>query len=659
MDSAVHIVKTGDLNPHLYIWPSLVIYIQALIYKLNLLWGTWRGYYVGPESLPDHNHIFALAPELYLWGRTFSALVGATAVAGVYHLGAAIFGRPAGIVAGLLLLTSPLHVEYSHYLVTDVTMGACGLLALAAAWHLVERPGARAALLAGAAVGLAAAAKYNGLYAAIPVGLAWLLAFRSGFGFGRRLAVALGMVLAGGIVFLLANPYVLLDWRDWSRGFVFQVNAYLPATNLEQAGTAFAKQLGMLWETDAVFLAAGAMGGLILLVAAVHNRRTDPRLARAATLILPFPPLYILLMARFTEVYERNLIITLPFLALAAGYAAAAVARWLWGEMAADVGGQRTQFVTHFAFYALAILLVAESARVSVNFDLYMAATESRNQAAAWLAGELRAGHRAAVELHPLQTCAPAPWSCPEPDVFSPNVQLTHRPPSWYAAHGYDYVMLVGKETALLGSSEETGRRAGGTLAPYLSLPLVRLFDGDDEGGKGPTVRVFRTAPSPPTIAVATRSGVRFGGIAELWGYALAPLTSTATLYDPASDRPSGPYRPGGAVGVHLYWRALPAAPATPGNWTVALHLLDSQGKIAAQLDPPLISSGRSRPVREWYTNEFLDSAYNLALPDGIPPGTYRLTLTLYDAPNGPALAVQPPGMAPTALDLGPISAER
>ena len=111
VDLAVGIVKTGDLNPHWAVYPALMIYLQAAVDLLNLWWGTWRGFYVGPESLPDHNHTFALAPGVYLWGRTFSALIGGATVAGLYRLGAARLGRGAGLVAALLLLTSPVHIE--------------------------------------------------------------------------------------------------------------------------------------------------------------------------------------------------------------------------------------------------------------------------------------------------------------------------------------------------------------------------------------------------------------------------------------------------------------------------------------------------------------------------------------------------------------------
>jgi hypothetical protein len=107
---------------------------------------------------------------------------------------------------------------------------------------------------------------------------------------------------------------------------------------------------------------------------------------------------------------------------------------------------------------------------------------------------------------------------------------------------------------------------------------------------------------------------------------------------------------------VQLDWRALPGAATTPGNWTVALHLTDAKGTTVAQVDVPPISSGRLRPVRDWYPNEFLTGAYNIPLPPDLVAGTYRLTLALYDAPAGRSLGVELPNQSPTAaLDLGAI----
>src|SRR5687767_14297259 len=92
IDSAVHIVKTGDLNPNLYIWPSLYIYLEALVIWAQTLWGTFRGYYTGPESLPDISHVYSMAPGVYVWARVLTAVVGALTVPVLYRVGLEMFG---------------------------------------------------------------------------------------------------------------------------------------------------------------------------------------------------------------------------------------------------------------------------------------------------------------------------------------------------------------------------------------------------------------------------------------------------------------------------------------------------------------------------------------------------------------------------------------
>src|SRR2546428_13114827 len=39
IDSAIHIVKSATLNPHLYIWPPLYTNLKPLSTKPHLLWG--------------------------------------------------------------------------------------------------------------------------------------------------------------------------------------------------------------------------------------------------------------------------------------------------------------------------------------------------------------------------------------------------------------------------------------------------------------------------------------------------------------------------------------------------------------------------------------------------------------------------------------------
>ncbi len=660
VDAGVRIVKSGDLNPHFFQYPSLVIYLQAAIYKLNLLWGTWRGYYAGPQSLPSTNHIIALAPDLYLWGRTLSALVGAATVVGVYALGRAVFGRAAGFVAALLLLASPLHIEQSHYLVTDAVMTACALGALAAAWRLATRPGLWIALLAGALVGLCAAAKYNGLFIGLTAATGWSLAWlgHRARPWRYRLAIAFSMVLAAAVTFLITNPYMLLDWPLWSRDLQLALAQRKPASTLDAMRGTLMAQIGALWATDPAILVVGTLGGVILLVVALH--RHARRVQRAAWLLLPFAPLYVLFISRYEAVYERYMIIVLPFLCLTAGYGLVLMAGLLTVRLSITTPAALRN-PTLLAGVA-GLLLVAEPARQMVNFDRYLAEPDSRNAAFAWVQAQLREGHRAAVELHPWLTCAPSPWPCVAPDLYAPQTQLTDRPPSWYARRGYDYVMLVGKEKAVLDRDDPDSvdpRRPPGALAEWLALPQVRSFAGDHEGGKGPEVLVFKVGDGPPEMAGVTRSGARFGDVAQLWGYALTPLKSKDGYYDPAAGPPPSrdvTYHAGGAIGLDLYWRALKDGSGDNHNWTEAVHLSNERGAVVAQVDVVPFSNGRARPVRDWYANEFLAAPYNVPLPLTLAPGVYRLTVGMYDAPKGSSLPVITSSYRPPApdLDLGP-----
>src|SRR5207237_975889 len=157
------------------------------------------------------------------------------------------------------------------------------------------------------------------------------------------------------------NPYVVLDWPDWSHGFIFQVNAYLPAETLGQVAGAAGKQLAQLWQPDPVLLAVGLAGGLVLLADTLLHWRTRPDLRILAALLLPFPLLYWLLMSRFTEVYVRNLIVTMPYLALAGGYGAARVVSAVGrGPWAVGNKSRFTFYVLRFTPPILALLLLAD-----------------------------------------------------------------------------------------------------------------------------------------------------------------------------------------------------------------------------------------------------------------------------------------------------------
>lgn len=688
VDSAVHMIKSGDLNPHLYIWPSLYIYLEALVIRANVLVGTLRGAYTGPQSLPDVSHIFALASGVYVWARTLTAFAGATTATLLYVVGKEMFNnsRKVGVAASLMLAASPLHIEYSHYALTDVPLALIGLLVLWASYRLSrtspgpppERfsrdPFLWQAILCGLLVGLATGTKYNGLYLGIVPLLAWVLASRRGrerWGGAPatnnrknrttvtpvsprlRLIFALTAIPVAALVgFLLAEPYAILDWPSFYNGFTFQVEAYVPARNLDEVFNSIATHITALSASDMYFFLPASLGAITLLL--------NPPARNRAWLLVPFPILYTLAMSRFSLVYVRNLLVTLPFLAILAGYVVDLVAMQVTTLVRGYVPVLRSESVAgdrrfwnsvRWALLALALaFVIGEPLRVASNYSQYMAAPESRNTAWEWMQERMRAGDRFAAELHPWQTQD-------RPDVLAFDVEnpgdphpLTVHPPAWYAAHGYRYLVL--------SSNFKDSKRDSSIWPLYRDLPVVKVFDGDKEGGKGPTITVLDAGQvAEGGLPQRTKqSGARLEDIATLAGYDLAPVTSPDVLLDPAepgtANGSTPEFKRGEAIGLNMYFRALKDGQPGDPDWQVWIHLVNAaDNSTVSQISvAPLVGQLKDyprvvqqpHPVSEWQAGEMLAGVYNLPIPESAPPGTYRVEAGMWVPPNGPGARVYP-----------------
>jgi len=658
IDSATHIVKTGNLNPNLYIWPSLYIYVEAVVIHIQTLWGTWRGAYQGPQSLPDTTHIFTLAPGVYTWARTFTAIVGASTAALLYVVGRQMFdgNRRIGVIAAMLVSVSPLHLQESQFAITDVPLGFMGLMVLwASSWlsrtHYRESQGEKwdpllwRSILAGLLVGVATGTKYNGAYLLVVPLIAWLTVWRkSRMGpqrekqplITRRHAILLAAIpLAAAAGFLLCEPYLILDWTDWYNGFTFQIRAYLPADNLSEMWASFTRQLSDFATSDASLLSAAALGTAFMLV--------NPMARRRAWLLVIFPLLYLLAMSRFSLTYVRNMIVAMPFLALIAGFVIDMVVVQLvtmargFGASVPMAQSRRVWGAARWALVVAALLFVAwEPLRISWAYTVGMSEPDSRTLAWNWVQAKLREGDRVAAELHPWQV---QDWPDVLPfDVENPGSQeqLTTRPPQWYAAHGYGYVVLNG---------DLIDRNRDPVNWPlYKSLHEVAHFAGDKEGGKGPIISILETGSKGTPIM--NKTSIQVGDFAELRGYDLAPLTSTKVLLDPAAPSSGGDYRAGQAIGLNLYYQALRDGTPSDPNWQVWIHLVDeATNSTPAQIDvAPLAGLLRGypgieqiqHPVAKWHKGEWVAGVYNVSLPAGLAPGTYRLEMGMWVPPNGP-----------------------
>jgi 4-amino-4-deoxy-L-arabinose transferase-like glycosyltransferase len=158
----------GGLDPHFFDWPTLVMYAIAPFQA-------WQ------------------AEPSYLAGRFVIIAFALGGVAAAWWLGSSAYGTVAGAVAAAATAVASTHVAFSHAAVTDVPLATLVTVALAL---LV----AGRYELAGIAIGLAAAAKYPGALALVPL---FVVAWRQWW----RLAFSLALTA---FAFFAASPFVVL-----------------------------------------------------------------------------------------------------------------------------------------------------------------------------------------------------------------------------------------------------------------------------------------------------------------------------------------------------------------------------------------------------------------------------------------------------------------
>jgi hypothetical protein len=87
---------------------------------------------------------------------------------------------------------------------------------------------------------------------------------------------------------------------------------------------------------------------------------------------------------------------------------------------------------------------------------------------------------------------------------------------------------------------------------------------------------------------------------------------------------------PGQAVEVALFWQAL----ADPGeDYLPRLQLLDAEGRSLAELTEKPVAG--TYPTAWWQAGELVRDPHDLPIPATVPPGRYRLALSLVQAAGG------------------------
>lgn len=303
VERAINMMRSGSVHPHFFDYPSLYIYVQLVVACVRFLVGAITGEW---GSLAQ-----AGVSSFYLWGRAMTAVLGVATVLLVYQIGARWGARHALLAAGLMAVL-PLHVRYSHFVLTDTPLTLFVTLTLLLSLAAHERGTARAFAWAGVAAGLAAATKYNGGVSLLMPLLA--CSMTADVRPGRRQA-ALAAIAACGAAFLLFAPYTVLALPEFLNSFARLAHEYRVADLSEPAWSLYLKLLlrhAFGW--PALLLAIGGMlMGIVRLV-------RGPGRVRWA-LVVSFPLVYFWMLSSQRIVYARYLLPATPALCVLAAAA--------------------------------------------------------------------------------------------------------------------------------------------------------------------------------------------------------------------------------------------------------------------------------------------------------------------------------------------------
>jgi hypothetical protein len=364
-------VLTGRPGWPTFHWPNLNVYLSLGAVAT----ARWLERAAG---LTEHDDV--------LIGRVYTAALCTLTFVLLYLVAARLFDPLVGVVAAGFLAVIPLHAFRSRLWVPDAPMTFFYTLALLAAVGIVVRPTYTRFALAGAAVGLATATKYNGVGACLPVLVAALLALPRVQDRWPVAASANRLVLAAAVsvaTFFAVEPLALplFDRMLGGMGFVGDLYTEAPATGL----------LG--WRTwryiaSSFFFSAGyeGVGPLISVLALVGWVWLLIRRSRSGVLVWLPGLLYLLAYCSLLRTaYERALLPLTVHIAVAAAVALVDGARWL--ESRAKALLPRAPVASAVILAALLVAAVPVTGHVVASRY-----GETRVKAADWLDANVPAG---------------------------------------------------------------------------------------------------------------------------------------------------------------------------------------------------------------------------------------------------------------------------
>jgi 4-amino-4-deoxy-L-arabinose transferase-like glycosyltransferase len=461
LSTALRIVKTGDFHPHFFDYGGLTLYLHAAVGSVAFLVGASEGRWTHLDALWEG--------DLLVPGRIATALLSTLTIVLVFRIGLR-WGRAAGIIAALAMAVLPAHVREAHFVLTDTPLTLFVTLALLLSIRAAEQGRVPSLAVAGIAVGLATAVKYNGVIALMIPGMAALALPR-----GRRAAGLSATVATTAATFLVFAPYTVLDLPAFLNGMAHLMQSYNQDRPLFEAMSTYLAYLRNWFTWPGVLPAM--VGYLALLVAAtgfltmLARRDAGPNRLVAA-LVVAFPLVYFWFVSTQSLQYGRYLLPIGPMLCV--GLAA--------GLTAFAPGLQGIPPLRRLALPVLTLLVLAPPTATAISWDRTHTRTTTAEQAARWILDHSSAGHRTVSEV---------PMQLPPGVGLTVTPRLVARTIEQYRSAGVTYLIGSSNSSDLYYANPAANSAAIAAHRTLLALtePVATFVPSPDHPGAVVTIR--------------------------------------------------------------------------------------------------------------------------------------------------------------------------
>jgi 4-amino-4-deoxy-L-arabinose transferase-like glycosyltransferase len=425
VDRALRILRTGEWNTHLFDYPTLVIYLQAGVYIVRFLWGALSGEWASLDG-------YSIA-AVYGAGRFVAASIGVATVWLTWRIARDLSSRAVALLAAAQLAVWPLHVRESHYILTDVPMTALTMLALWLAVRAGRLQTVAAYAWAGAACGLAAAAKYTGGAVIVAAVATWILHEWHAKDRGRK---ACAIVAGAALAFLAAAPFTILDMPAFLDGFAAQFARFAaPSRAAEPPWMTYVKHLT---SRSSRWVVPVAVAGMAILLWRHRTRRVW------APMIV-FALCFFYVLSTHSHVFGRYALPLIPVMCITTAVAIAELIRAL-----RRVRALSGAWAARLLWAAAVVLLLAAPAVETVRWLDALKRADTRDMAADWLKASAARGARVAVE-----NSGPAYLDAAGFRVV-PSEMLIDRPLDWYRQRA-DYLVISAADLSRYGDYLNAG----------------------------------------------------------------------------------------------------------------------------------------------------------------------------------------------------------